>query len=46
MREFPQIQLEVVWILTNLATGTSQQLDVLIQSGVLPIFIEMLHNNH
>jgi importin subunit alpha-6/7 len=35
MKDFPQIQLEAVWILTNLATGTSQHLQVLIENGAL-----------
>jgi importin subunit alpha-6/7 len=40
--EFPQLRLEAAWILTNVASGTSEQCQVLVDLDVIPMFIGLL----
>lgn len=44
--DFPQLQLEATWSMTNIAAGNSLQCSSIIDKGGIKIFIELLTSEH
>jgi importin subunit alpha-1 len=44
--DFPRLQFEVLWWLTNIASGKAEHVQALIDKGAIPIFISMLGSPH
>lgn len=40
--EYPQLQLEATWALTNVASGNSIQCQSIVDKGGIPLFVQLL----
>jgi hypothetical protein len=44
--DYPQLQLEATWALTNVASGTTIQCQSIIDKGGIPLFVDLLTSNN
>ena len=44
--DFPQLQYESAWAITNIASGTHQHCQVIVEKGCVPLLIQMMTSNN
>ncbi len=44
--EYPQLQLEATWALTNVASGSNIQCQSIIDKGGIPLFVDLLKSSN
>lgn len=41
--QYPQLQLEATWIVTNIASGSSKQCECLVEKNVVDLFLKLVY---